>query len=356
MSYYLRKKMMSKIAMAVPDEFGCGHYRAKFPVQHCFGDLFNQGCLLEAVGDLRVDETSYDSFVFHRCPTDTLVYHADLMRKKGKKIAWQIDDDLWDIPSWMPSEEVGNLWGLNKAVGLADEIWVSTDTLAQKINKPNVRVLPNLIDINAFPVPGAPKPDVIRILWCGGRSHQRDLELLVAPLEQLVMEMGCQIQVVFWGYIPTSMLEFSRIEGTMNAMVRPKAEYGESVCYLEGLPFRSFYDRLARMRPYLALLPLVECAFNDSKTNLKFLEMTMAGAACIASDMTPYRCIENGVDGMLVKNTPNDWYEAIKKLIDEPDLRDLMAKNAYKKVCEEYSWHSEKKNLWVDAFKSLIPS
>lgn len=347
---------MTKIFVSQPDEFGCGHYRAKFPVQQCFGYLAKEGCYLECAGDLRIDETSYDGYVFHRCPADSLVFHADMLKKQGKKIAWQIDDDLWHIPEWMPSEEAPSQWTLNKAVAVADQVWVSTDALAAQIpgNKV-VKVLPNLIDTNAFPVPGAAKDDPIRILWCGGRSHERDLELVVEPIEQLVMEYGSRLQFVFWGYIPTSMLEFARVDGSMNAITRPKAEYGESVWFLDGLPFRFFYDKLGKIRPYIALLPLIDVPFNHAKTNLKYLEMSVAGAASIASTITPYeKTIQNGHDGILVDNSPNSWYNSMKELIENPERRDHLAKNAYQKVCEQYSWQSPARQLWVDAFKSLV--
>jgi glycosyltransferase involved in cell wall biosynthesis len=346
---------MSKIFMSQPDEFGCGHYRAKFPVMHCFGDLAKEGCYLDSHKDLMVDQDDYDAYIFHRSPADTLVFHADTLRRSGKKIVWQVDDDLWNIPSWMPSEESANLWSLNKALTVADEVWVSTDRIAKVTKHSNIKVLPNLIDTNAFPVPGAAKDDPIRILWCGGRSHERDLQLLIEPVEQLVLEYGSRVQFVFWGYIPTDMLEYSRISGTMNAMVRPKAEYGDAVWFLDGLPFRNFYDKLAKMRPYIALMPLIDCDFNHGKTNLKYLEMSVAGAASIASAITPYvNTISNGNDGVLVDNSPNSWYNAIRDLIEHPEKRDHLARNAYAKVVEQYSWQSPARQLWVDAFKDLV--
>lgn len=346
---------MSKIYMAQPDDFGCGHYRAKFPVQHCFGDLARRGCYLDISKDLTTDEDDFDAYIFHRSPAETLTFHCDMLKKRGKKIVWQVDDDLWHIPTWMPSEEAPNQWSLNKAISIADEVWVSTPTLAQVVNHANIKLVPNLIDTNAFPVPGPAKDDPIRILWCGGRSHEKDLQLLIEPVEQLVMEYGSRVQFVFWGYIPTEMLEFSRVSGTMTAVTRPKAEYGDAVWFLDGLPFRNFYDKLAKMRPYIALMPLVDCQFNHSKTNLKYLEMSVAGAASIGSKITPYSdTIKHDEDGVLVDNTPTAWYNAMKDLIENPQKRDVLAANAYQKVVSQYSWQSEARNLWVDAFSGLV--
>jgi glycosyltransferase involved in cell wall biosynthesis len=345
---------MRKIFISQPDDFGCGHYRAKFPVLHCFGDLAKDGIYLDSAKELTTDEDSYNAYVFHRSPMDSLVYHAAQLKKQGKKVVWQIDDDLWHIPEWMPSEEAPNQWSLNKAVEVADEIWVSTPALAQVVKHPKIRVLPNLIDTNCFPTPGKPKDDPVRILWCGGRSHEKDLDMLVPVVEKLVLEYGNRVQLVFWGYIPTDLMEFSRLAGTMNAMMRVKRDFGDAVWFLEGLPFRNFYDKLARMRPYIALLPLIDCQFNHCKTNLKYLEMSVAGAASIASDITPYQFIQNNHNGLLVDNTTDSWYNAIKSLVEDPAKRDRLAQNAYNKVHADYSWRSFSRNLWLDAFRSLV--
>lgn len=340
--------------MSMSDEYGCGHYRAKFPALHVFDAMSKEGCFVESVKDLTTDELNYSAYIFHRAPSDTLAFHAEVLKKQGKKIVWELDDDLWNIPEWMPSDERNCQWSLNKVLSISDEVWVSTEQLAKKITNKKVKVLPNLIDINAFPKPQKPKDDPIRILWCGGMSHEKDLNILIEPIERLLLEYGSRIQFVFWGYIPDALLEYNRISGKMEAMARPKSEYGEAIWYLEGLPFRYFYDRLTKMRPYIALMPLVDCEFNHAKTNLKYLEMTVAGAASIATKITPYECIDNGIDGVLVNNSTDAWYEAIKNLIENPELRDKMAQNAYQKVYERYSWQCSAKNMWINAFRDLL--
>jgi len=50
------------------------------------------------------------------------------------------------------------------------------------------------------------------------------------------------------------------------------------------------------------------------------------------------RQYENVIDGSngLLADTSNDWYEAIKSLIEDKDLRKKMGENAYKTIHDEY--------------------
>jgi glycosyltransferase involved in cell wall biosynthesis len=339
--------------MYLNDEYGCGHYRARFPSMYCFDAISNSGGFIECSQYLTSEEMNFDSYIFQRTPSFNLNCHVDRLKFEGKKLVWQIDDDLWNMPTWMPSQEAVNRWGLDKVIGMSDQIWVSTEALAKKINKPNTKILPNLVDFNAFDAPKPLLDDVVRILWAGGISHEKDLEILLEPMHRLLKDYGNKLQFVFWGHIHTSLLEYMRVSG-LYAQARVKESYGHTVCYLEGLPFRNYYQKLVQMRPHIALCPIVDHPFNHSKSNLKFLEMTMSNAAIVASDIGPYKCIEHGHEGILVNNDPDSWYSGIKLLIDDLALRDKLAKNARKKVFEQYSWQSPAKQVWIDAFKSLL--
>jgi glycosyltransferase involved in cell wall biosynthesis len=345
---------MKKIFIHQPDEFGCGHYRAKFPYLNCYESLRDKKCSLDIDTYLNQNDTNYDAYVFHRAPSETLVFHIDNLKKMGKKIAWQIDDDLWNIPSWMETTENKFLWGLDKVIELSDYLWVSTEYLAKKINLPEkTRILPNLVDYNLFNIKRELNKDLIRILWCGGISHQKDMEVFLEAMHAIIKE-DKRVQFVFWGDIHNSLLEYERTYGTLKATCNKKVEYGESICYLDPLPFRSYYNMLQQIRPHIALLPLVDCEFNHSKSNLKYLEMTMSGAVCVASKVTPYLCIEHKKDGILVENTLDDWYYGITDLIKEYELnREFMLSNAKRKIHEKYSWQTQK-FLWEKAFCELI--
>lgn len=348
---------MSRVYMNQVDDWGCGYYRCALPVFQCYGDLSKIGVSVHLYRDLHHEETNYDSYIIHRIPAEHYIFLMQKSQQEDKKFILELDDDIFNIPDWMPSDEYKMpKWSLKRSLEMADEIWVATEPLAEYLGFPDKTfVLPNLVDFNIFPKNEEPSETPIRILWMGSMWHDKDIEQVVPAVNKLIQEYGERVQFVFWGCLPTAFADFIRIPGQNIAQLRQKKEYGAKLVYLEGVPFRIYYDRLMAMRPTIGLAPLFDCKFNDSKSNLKFLEYTIAGAATVATDLAPYECISHGEDGLLVEPEDLDgWYENIKKLIDDRELRNNMAKKAREKVYRQFSWQSQgKKQLWLDAFKRL---
>lgn len=347
---------MSRIYVNSFDDWGCGYYRAKMPVYQCYSDLCKEGVYLHLDKGLTSDEIYYDAYILHRIPFDNSIFMMQNMKEKGAKLVLEMDDDLFNIPEWMPSEEFKNSkWSLKKGLEMADEVWVSTKPLADSLNLPEkTHVLPNLVDFNTFLDPVVAPTQPIRILWMGSQWHDKDLEQLVNPVLRIVEEYGEKVQFLFWGCLPTAFADFQRVPG-QNLAVLTQKNFKQRILFLEGLPFKLYFDRLVKIGPYIGLAPLYDCKFNDSKSNLKFLEYTMAGAATIATKLPPYECIEDGVDGLLIEPYDDEgWYKAMKTLIEDENLRMVMASNARQKVYEQYSWQSQsRKQIWLDAFKRL---
>jgi glycosyltransferase involved in cell wall biosynthesis len=102
-------------------------------------------------------------------------------------------------------------------------------------------------------------------------------------------------------------------------------------------------------------MPLDDCTFNYSKSNLKYLEMSMAGAACITTDLPPYECVINKETGIKVK--PKDsqgWFDALDELIQNRDYRLKLNENARLQIHTKYSWHSCSRQLWLQAYLDLL--
>jgi glycosyltransferase involved in cell wall biosynthesis len=352
--------MAKRIYMNIFDDWGCGYYRCKLPALQCYSDLGKERINLYSHKELHSeDDAFYDAYVVHRIPAESCIFFGQKAQRAGKKFVIELDDDIFSIPDWMPSEEFKNpKWSLKRALDMSDEIWVSTDSLAEAIDRPDkVHVLPNLVDVNAFMDPPAPSLDnPFRILWMGSMWHERDLEQLVEPVERLIAEYGDKIQFLFWGCLPTAFADYRRVPGQNIALLQQKQTFGSKLLFLEGVSFKCYFDRIMQLRPYIGLAPLFDCKFNDSKSNLKWLEYTMAGAATIATKMPPYKHINNNETGLLVDPLDSEgWYKAIKSLIEDRDLRDSLVKNSKKEVFEHHSWQSQgKKKIWLDAFRRLV--
>ncbi len=349
---------MSRIYMNSFDDWGCGHYRAKLPVWNCYSYMSQKGVNLHLGKELHSDECFYDAYILHRMPVESSIYFMQTVQKQGKKFILELDDDILGIPEWMPSDEYkAPKWAFKRSIDMADEIWVSTAPLAEAVNKPDkTHILPNLIDFNEFldPIP-APENLPLRILWTGSMWHDKDLEQVVQPVLRIMEEYGDKVQFLFWGCLPSAFSDFQRIPGQNLALLTQKKDFGTRLIYLEGIPFCFYYDRLVKLAPYIGIAPLYDCPFNDSKSNLKYLEYTLAGAATIATKVEPYKGILNGVDGILVEPYDEEgWYKALKNLIDNPSLRNSLVENAREKAYTQYSWQSQsRRETWLEAFTRI---
>ena len=82
-----------------------------------------------------------------------------------------------------------------------------------------------------------------------------------------------------------------------------------------------------------------ENMFNKVKSELKILESGMKKKVLIAQDFGIYsELIEDGVTGILINKDDDKkgWYKAIKRLINDPDLRNTLANNLHEFVKDRY--------------------
>ena len=242
----------------------------------------------------------------------------------GTKFVMDIDDDLFSIkidnPVWFKLSDE-NVYNAQCMVRDVDFITVTTEKLAETIrskrpDKPpeSVMVVPNLIPKEYEQ--RAQDNDPVTIGYFGGSSHIFDIDKsgMIEAVEKIMNE-DKTVKFVSCG-IP--------IEKYL-----PRARY----TYLEGIGGE---DWVTKMFPQLnfdiSLAPLEPCLFADGKSNIKFLESTRMGAAFVATNTGPYMSLLNGVNAVLVDNTPDAWYRAIKRLVDNKKARQLLVEEAKKEV------------------------
>lgn len=264
----------------------------------------------------------------------------------GTKFVMDIDDDLFSIkldnPIWMKLTDE-NVYHMQCMARDVDYISTTTEELAETLrskrpDKPaeSVLVIPNLIPETYKQ--RTPNNKHLTIGYFGGSSHIFDIDNsgMVEAVERLMHE-NKDIRFVSCG-IP--------IEKYL-----PKGRY----TYLEGMPGTDWVEKMfPRLNFDIALAPLEECLFADGKSNIKFLESTRMGAAFVASNTGPYKHLKNGVNAMLVNNNSEEWYNAIKKLIESKKLRDILVEEAKKVV---YGLRLETKwTVMEDMFNKLNSS
>jgi len=94
--------------------------------------------------------------------------------------------------------------------------------------------------------------------------------------------------------------------------------------------------------------------FNEVKSELKIIEAGMKRKVLIAQDFGIYsKLIEDGKNGLLVKNDSKDWYKHMKKVIKDPEYREELANNLHEFVKDKY--HIDKVTAdRVELYKTLI--
>lgn len=342
-----------KIFVHIPDSTAPSFYRATLPTLHLYHDLSMHGITL--IGDHRpINGENFDAYLIHRVVRADFWTFVNHLIENGKKVIWQTDDDLWNIPSWNPASKrvfEADRAIIHKLAYGAERIVVSTEHLKSLIEYPEkISVLPNLVDLSFFPMNKQQRKPYTTILWAGSPTHERDLQEVVEPIQRILEEFT-DVRVVFWGYAPTELADFFRPPGDRHAWLVPKSK---QVVFMDWAEGRLYFEALNRMTPDIALGPLHDSKFNYSKSSIKSLEMIAAGAAFIGTDLPPYQWIENGVTGMLVP--PGDrqgWYDALKKLIVDVQFRKQLNICGQTVVRAKYCWQSTGRDVWTNFFTGL---
>ena len=349
--------MSVKIFLHIPDDRACTTYRAAMPMLHLYQDLSLHG--IHVTADKKpLKHEDFDIYLFNRLirPDFYSEVIAHLV-ERGKKFVWQGDDDLWTIPDWNPVSNLLDHTDLEYTrlyMWNCSALWTSTDNLAKTMPYPEkVKVLPNLIDPNHFdPEPNYDSKGPIKILWCGSASHHKDFDDVIEPIIKILEKYGKNVAAIFWGYLPTPFCNFERSPGFPHADLVPKYE---NLFYGNWFSLREYFYKLRHFKPDIAIMPLDDCVFNYSKSNLKYLEMSMAGAACVTTDLPPYECVINGETGIKVK--PKDsqgWFDALETLILSKEYRLKINENARAQIHAKYSWHSPARQTWLQAYLDLL--
>jgi hypothetical protein len=219
----------------------------------------------------------------------------------------------------------------------ADLVTVTTPDLRREVeaHSGHVVIMPNVVDprLHEKVKPWqkeARHRDDIRIYWGGGAGHWNDLLMVKDNLLRLFHE-DKRVKLVFSNFVPAwaAMLDAFRV-------------------FM--IPFADFYaypQVLKWVCADIAIAPLCDNTHNRAKSNVKYLDYAMADVPGVYSDLPPYESVRDGVTGL--KASATGWYDAIKRLIEDVELRRSIAVAARQHVLDEFTIER-----WAPRYESML--
>lgn len=191
----------------------------------------------------------------------------------------------------------------------ADLVTVSTEYLKRKYQSinPNIVVIPNCTDPDFFSVPVA-EHEGVTIGYAGSGSHQADWNMVEPVLKELKEEYGVKVKML----------------GPMYTQIAD-----EQKSWVDMLKYP---QELANLGIDIGIAPLKDSMMGRAKSNLRWLEYSSLKIPTVASDVVPFR----GIDNIVLVKEPEQWKAELAKLITDPSRRTALGNAAYNELKEDY--------------------
>lgn len=273
-----------------------------------------------------------------------------LLRSMKIKIVYDLDDDMWAVPSYNPAHKLikSLLPGFRNCARLCDIITVSTEHLRVMVQREmvgtNVKVvsLENSIDFDWFrPLPEylrKPKNGKVVVGWAGTNTHSGDVKKVFEMIPELLDE------------IPEMHFELVGLP-----MPDSWAPYKDRVKMRDYIPISEFSNYWMSWQWDVALAPLEKNKFNLSKSSIKMLEAAALGIPCVSTSIASYAKFCN--DSKLLRqtvmaDTAISWKVMIRNLVKDARLRKEVGTEMLKVGKEKYDI-SKNIDRWLTVFDSL---
>lgn len=316
----------------------------------------------KTIKQIQNDLRASDIVVFHRPENEEYSAIIKLLKADGKKIVIDNDDtfkiaDDHPLATWTSDANKVELKKrdskFDELASQADLLTTSTEFLAEeyrKINK-NVVVLPNCIDPMDWDKPLGNKTKKVRIGMVGSVSYEYDYGHIKGLLKTL--SDRDDVELVLFG-LGSKKHQYDNPAVTKHFEIEYKFWDTIKKEHTPWCPVSEYPSKLNEAKLDLMLIPRRDNYFNRCKSNVKWLEASMAGIAVCAESFEdgkgPYdTCIEDGKTGWLIKD--KNW-DRVLDIIKDKKLINKVGKNARKEVLKNYNIKN-KAILWDNAYKTL---
>ena len=257
-----------KRLVMLKDKGGAGYWRMVLPARY-----LDRTLSLTSKGSIRIDVTGadvkfdylleYDTIYVQRLMDWESYYILMKLKKAGKRIVYDIDDDIYSLSPDNPAFHVitrDNQQAAAACMKLADVVTTTTDVLAnrlmQVVDEITPEVIPNALDTddNWLPTEQTGSPDGHkRIYWQGSATHEQDWEVCIEAVD-LIMKNHDDVRLVLLGYLPKCIIQ--RLS---------EPHWKGRVEHIGFSKPETYFDMIHHVRADVAVAPLHPQPFNESK-------------------------------------------------------------------------------------------
>lgn len=346
-----------KIFFLPCDYDGCYYYRGYLPGIYSgnlvTGDFIGRQFDVEAIV---AKSKAADIIVIQRPNEPKRAYIAKSLKEMGKKVIVD-NDDTYDVERGVPMHLLDNdnqrdiarhmSKYINDTLAIAHGATVSTPLLAEEYKKinPNVAILKNCIDPLDEYECKANTTGKFRVGFIGSVSTNDDYVHIKEQIKELD-ERG-DVTIVVFG------IKFK--DGSLLPSTGTDHAFWSSLKNVEWQPFVAqnlYYWTIAQLALDLVIIPRKEHYFNQCKSNLKFLEMSLLNIPVIAQGFTDGTSPYQGPDAeyMTVVTDNSEWYNKIIEIKDNHFTYKELARQAHDYVLENYNITT----YWEEWVKQII--
>lgn len=281
------------------------------------------------------------------CRIFTPIYRPiiDLALTLNVPIIYDLDDHLLAAPKGSVTEQLfqtpGRRETLEWILRISNLIRVYSPTLQQAIYEYNPNTVLVWAAINWALVP-AQVPDFstdpLHIVYAAqAETGEKMYPLIQKDIQAILEKYGSRIRLHFIGFTPPDLSGHPFV-----------------ICHPFERDYAVFFSQFTRFGYAIGLAPMVDDLFHNSKTNIKFRDYAVAGAAGIYSDTPLYRGngVVDGETGLLVSGEEGNWEAALSQLIENPSLIESIRQKARQSVENRYDMDTVGR-MWMENFRSL---
>ena len=317
-----------------PSRYRVSHQREQIEANgYTTDEVFYENLTLEM-------QKYYRAFVFYRCPvTDVIKDFIKKAKYNNKAVFYDIDDLVFDKKYTSTIEYVNNMSEEDKklyydgvrrmgeTLDLCDYAITTTEELAKEL-KPHVKEVyvnrnaasERMCELSQNAMTNK-QPDESRIYLgylSGSITHNPDFELIVSPIER-IMEKYDNVYLKIIGLLD--------IPEQLN-------KYKDRIITAPFTDWEKLPSIISTMDVNLA--PLEDSLFNKAKSENKWMEAGLVKVPTVASNIGAFKVINSGVDGFLVDNDNEQWFNALDNLIADRNKRVQIGQKANDRVMKEY--------------------